>query len=234
MGIETSCDDTGVAIIDTDGVILAESLISQSEFHAQMGGILPLVARELHVANLSKAVDEAFQKSNLTPSDLSAIAVTTRPGLVVCLKEGLAHARQLAIKARLPLIPIHHMEAHALTPRLGKTTKTKTKTREEDGDDEEDHLPFPFLVLLISGGHCILSLVRGISDFVLLGNCLNAVRIFLYEAGTDRWTDRANSLTDSLFRCVHASLYEGLSVGPSVRRSVGPWIRCAFFLNRGN
>lgn len=177
LGIETSCDDTGVAIIDTNGVILAESLFSQSEFHTKMGGVNPSFARELHAANISKAVDEVFHQSGLTPADLSAIAVTTRPGLFVCLNEGLSHARKMAIEARLPLLPIHHMEAHALTPRLGLA---------DDDSDGDDHLRFPFLVLLISGGHCILSLVRGVSDFLLLGNCQDQAPGDLFDKAARR------------------------------------------------
>jgi len=154
LGIETSCDDTGVAIIDTDGVVLAEALYSQSEFHTQLGGVNPPIARDLHAINVEKAVRDVLLQSRLSALDLSAIAVTTRPGLVLALNEGLRHARQMALDAGLPLIPIHHMEAHALTPRL-----------------EYPELDFPFLVLLASGGHCILALVRGVADFLLLGTC---------------------------------------------------------------
>jgi len=156
LGIETSCDDTGVAIIDTNNQVLAEALYSQSEFHVQLGGVNPPIARDLHAVNLEKAVSDVFDQSGLSLDDLSAIAVTTRPGLALTLDEGLRHARQLAQSASLPLMTIHHMEAHALTPRLG-----------------HPDLDFPFLVLLVSGGHCILSLVRGVTDFLLLGTCLD-------------------------------------------------------------
>lgn len=162
LGIETSCDDTGVAIVDTNGDVLAESLYSQSEFHARLGGVNPPIARDLHAVNVVKAVDDVFAKSGLTPADLSAVAATTRPGLALALKVGLAHARRLALDARLPLLPIHHMEAHALTPRLLDYHRD---------DDDDDPLDFPFLVLLASGGHCILALVRGVFDFLLLGAC---------------------------------------------------------------
>lgn len=152
LGIETSCDDTGVAIIDTKGTVLAEALYSQSEFHAQLGGVQPPIARELHARNLSFATNDVFRESGLKLEDLDAIAVTTRPGFIMTLKEGLDHGRRLATAADLPVIPIHHMEAHALMPRL-----------------EDPSLEFPFLVLLVSGGHCLLALVKAVDEFRLLG-----------------------------------------------------------------
>ena len=164
LGIETSCDDTGVAIVDTDGAVLAEALYGQGEFHAQLGGVIPPIARELHAANVVKATDDVLRESGLRPSDLSAVAVTTRPGLVMTLYEGLEHARKFALASRLPLLPIHHMEAHALTPRMAYPD-----------------LSFPFLVLLVSGGHCILSLVRGVSDFLVLGNTIDVAPGELFD-----------------------------------------------------
>ncbi|MBZ3891098.1 putative tRNA N6-adenosine threonylcarbamoyltransferase, mitochondrial [Sciurus carolinensis] len=119
------------------------------------GGIIPPVAQQLHKENIQRIVQEALYTSGISPSELSAIATTIKPGLALSLGVGLSFSLQLVDQLKKPFIPIHHMEAHALTIRL---------TNEVD---------FPFLVLLVSGGHCLLALVRGVSDFLLLGKSLD-------------------------------------------------------------
>ncbi|XP_024895066.1 probable tRNA N6-adenosine threonylcarbamoyltransferase, mitochondrial isoform X2 [Pteropus alecto] len=118
-------------------------------------GIIPPVAQQLHRENIQRIVREALSLSKVSPSELSAIATTIKPGLALSLGVGLSFSLQLVNQFKKPFIPIHHMEAHALTIRL--TNKVE----------------FPFLVLLISGGHCLLALVRGVSDFLLLGKSLD-------------------------------------------------------------
>lgn len=119
------------------------------------GGIVPPVAQQLHRENIQRIVEETLSASSISPRDLSAIATTVKPGLALSLGVGLSFSLQLVNQFKKPFIPIHHMEAHALTIRL--TNKVE----------------FPFLVLLISGGHCLLALVRGVSDFLLLGKSLD-------------------------------------------------------------
>lgn len=155
LGIETSCDDTGSAIIDGTGNILGESLYSQNAIHTKLGGVNPLMAHELHRENIEVAVSEALHKANKSVKDVDAIAVTTKPGLLVSLQVGVKYAKYLAKLHTKPLIPVHHMEAHALVARMYQD------------------LPFPFLVLLISGGHCLLTLVKDVEDFYLLGKGLD-------------------------------------------------------------
>ncbi|KAJ6633197.1 putative tRNA N6-adenosine threonylcarbamoyltransferase, mitochondrial [Pseudolycoriella hygida] len=155
LGIETSCDDTGAAILNRDGNILSESVHSQHSQHLRYGGIIPPIAGELHRQNIENVVSEAFRKANLTPNDIDAIAVTNRPGLVMSLRIGVRYAKYLARKYNKPLIPVHHMEAHALTARMN------------------NQIPFPFLCLLASGGHCILTLVKGVQDFYMLGETMD-------------------------------------------------------------
>ncbi|KAK9497029.1 hypothetical protein O3M35_012820 [Rhynocoris fuscipes] len=151
LGIETSCDDTGVAVVDTDGKLLGESLYSQQHLHTQLGGIIPPIARDSHNENIDKATEEALIKANLTFDELDAIAVTTRPGLPLSLMVGTKYAKKLSLNYQKPLIPIHHMEAHALTIRM------------------VEKVNFPFLVLLISGGHSLLAVAQDIDRFLLLG-----------------------------------------------------------------
>ncbi|XP_026739945.1 probable tRNA N6-adenosine threonylcarbamoyltransferase, mitochondrial [Trichoplusia ni] len=155
LGIETSCDDTGCAVIDGKNSLLGESLYSQNAIHIRFGGVNPLVAHELHRENIEKAVAEALNKANKTSNEVDAIAVTTKPGLLVSLQVGVKYARYLSKKYSKPIVPIHHMEAHALVARMYYD------------------LPFPYIVLLISGGHCLLALVKDINDFVLFGKSLD-------------------------------------------------------------
>lgn len=136
LGIETSCDDTGCAIVDTDRKVLGECLRSQQQIHLEyvtvrcrwwpicncrfysFGGIIPPVARDLHKQNIDSVVTQAMQRAQVDLNDLDAIAVTVKPGLPLSLLVGMNYAKELSIRSSKPLIPIHHMEAHALTARL--------------------------------------------------------------------------------------------------------------------
>lgn len=155
LGIETSCDDTACAVIDGTGRLLGESLYSQTALHTRYGGVNPIFAHELHRNNIDRVVTEALDKAGKTIEDVDAIAVTTKPGLLLSLQIGAKYARYLSRIHGKPLIPIHHMEAHALVARM------------------YHELQFPFLVLLISGGHCLLSVVQDFNDFLLLGKGLD-------------------------------------------------------------
>ncbi|XP_022045932.2 tRNA N6-adenosine threonylcarbamoyltransferase, mitochondrial [Acanthochromis polyacanthus] len=155
LGIETSCDDTGAAVLDEKGAILGESLHSQKEVHLRTGGIIPTVAQQLHRENIERVVQEALERSSVTPGQLSAVATTVKPGLALSLGIGLEFSLRFVRQHNKPFIPIHHMEAHALTVRMLQP------------------VAFPFLVLLISGGHSLLAVARGVDDFLLLGHTLD-------------------------------------------------------------
>lgn len=120
-------------------------------FLIRTGGIIPSVAQQLHQENIARVVQHAVSASGVNMEDISAIATTVMPGLALSLGTGLKYSLELVKKYQKPFIPIHHMEAHALTVRL------------------MDLVAFPFLVLLLSGGHCILAVAKGVSDFLLLG-----------------------------------------------------------------
>ncbi|CAI5656670.1 probable tRNA N6-adenosine threonylcarbamoyltransferase, mitochondrial [Oreochromis aureus] len=155
LGIETSCDDTGAAVLDETGAILGESLHSQKEVHLRTGGIIPTVAQQLHRENIQHVVQEALERSGVTPSQLAAVATTVKPGLALSLGVGLEFSQRFVRQHNKPFIPIHHMEAHALTVRMLQSVS------------------FPFLVLLVSGGHSLLAVARGVDDFLLLGHALD-------------------------------------------------------------
>lgn len=155
LGIETSCDDTGAAVVDEDGNILGEALNSQGALHVEMGGIIPPVARDLHEKHIGNVVNLALQRASVKVQDLDAIATTVKPGLALSLLVGLHFSKQLVKTSQKPFIPIHHMEAHALMARM------------------TDRVKFPFLTLLISGGHSLLALVKGVDEFVVIGKGLD-------------------------------------------------------------
>lgn len=155
LGIETSCDDTGCAIINDRGELLSDSIHSQHLLHLRNGGIIPDVAQDLHRANIEPVVSQTLEKAQISMEDISAIAVTLKPGLALSLVVGMKYAKHLARRHNKPVIPIHHMEAHALVARM------------------HHDVTFPFLVLLISGGHCLLAVVKDVNHFLLLGESMD-------------------------------------------------------------
>ncbi|KAL6101316.1 osgepl1 [Pungitius sinensis] len=155
LGIETSCDDTAAAVLDETGEILGESLHSQKEVHLRTGGIIPTVAQQLHREHIERVVQQALERSGVDPSRLSAVATTVKPGLALSLGIGLQFSQKFVRRHNKSFIPIHHMEAHALTVRMLQP------------------VAFPFLVLLVSGGHSLLAVARGVDDFLLLGHALD-------------------------------------------------------------
>lgn len=161
LGIESSCDDTGVAIVSSSGRILGESLRSQADIHASWGGVVPKLAQEAHRLAIDACVQEAMDEARIDPRDLDAVAVTIGPGLSLCLQVGVVKAHRLAHDASIPLIPVHHMEAHALVSRLNPS------------DIHQDSVQFPFLCLLVSGGHNMLLVVEGVGKYIQLGTTLD-------------------------------------------------------------
>ncbi len=156
LGIETSCDETGVAVYDTRRGLLAHTLYSQVKLHADYGGVVPELASRDHVRKLVPLVRECMAQADLALSDLDGVAYTAGPGLVGALLVGAALGRALAFGLGIPAIAVHHMEGHLLAPLL-----------------EEDAPQPPFVALLVSGGHSQLVDVRGIGDYVILGETLD-------------------------------------------------------------
>ncbi|XP_063964784.1 tRNA N6-adenosine threonylcarbamoyltransferase, mitochondrial-like [Lytechinus pictus] len=156
LGIETTCDDTGAAVMDDSGKILAERLHTQKRIHAKNGGIIPPLAQDLHRQFIDPVVQGTIKDAGIEAKDLSAVALSTMPGMPLSLWVGLQYTKDMLLRhPHLPLIPINHMEAHALTVRM------------------IERVDFPFLVLLVSGGNCILAVARGVGDFKVLGVTLD-------------------------------------------------------------
>lgn len=151
LGIETSCDDTGCAIVDTTGKILGEAINSQHLTHLKHGGIIPTIASEMHRQHITTVCEDALRSASLRLRNIDAIATTVKPGLPMSLAIGNDFGKYLCRVGNKPYIPIHHMEAHALTVRMVQK------------------VDFPYLVLLVSGGHSLLAIVENVDKFYLLG-----------------------------------------------------------------
>jgi len=156
LGIETSCDETGVAVYDTDRGLLAHALYSQIALHAEYGGVVPELASRDHVRKLLPLVRQTLAEAGLGTADLDGVAYTAGPGLVGALMVGAATGRALAWALDLPAVGVHHMEGHLLAPLL-----------------EDPGLAPPFVALLVSGGHTQLVEVAGIGEYRLLGETLD-------------------------------------------------------------
>ncbi len=155
LGIETSCDETGVAIYGDDG-LLAHTLYSQVALHAEYGGVVPELASRDHVRKLAPLVRQALAEADLAPADLDGVAYTAGPGLAGALLVGAGFGRSLAWSLGVPALGVHHMEGHLLAPML-----------------EADPPAFPFVALLVSGGHTQLVEVTGVGRYRLLGGSVD-------------------------------------------------------------
>ena len=156
LGIESSCDETGVALYDTEQGLLSHALHSQVEMHAEYGGVVPELASRDHIRRVLPLTEIALQKANRALQDIDAIAYTQGPGLSGALLVGTSFAESLAFSLQIPTIKVHHLEGHLLAPLLEKNPPA-----------------FPFVALLVSGGHSQLMRVDGIGEYILLGDTLD-------------------------------------------------------------
>jgi N6-L-threonylcarbamoyladenine synthase len=156
LGIETSCDETGIALYDSERGLCAEVLYSQIELHAEYGGVVPELASRDHVRKTLPLIEQLLTESGYSKQDIDGIAYTAGPGLVGALMVGAMIGRSLAYALNVPAIGIHHMEGHLLAPML-----------------EESPPEFPFIALLVSGGHTQLVRVDGIGQYRMLGESLD-------------------------------------------------------------
>ncbi|VAX00171.1 N(6)-L-threonylcarbamoyladenine synthase [hydrothermal vent metagenome] len=156
LGIETSCDETGIAIYDTEQGLLADALHSQIALHADYGGVVPELASRDHVRKTLPLIRQVLADANCTADDINGIAFTAGPGLVGALLVGCAIGRSLAWAWNVPAVEVHHMEGHLLAPLL-----------------EDDAPAFPFVALLVSGGHTLLVAVKGVGEYEILGDTLD-------------------------------------------------------------
>ncbi|MFT6274512.1 MAG: N6-L-threonylcarbamoyladenine synthase [Halioglobus sp.] len=156
LGLETSCDETGVALYDTSRGLLSHGLFSQIDVHVEYGGVVPELASRDHVRKALPLIEQVLAEAACEPGDIDGIAYTAGPGLVGALMVGATLAKALAWGWGIPALGVHHMEGHLLAPML-----------------EDEHPEFPFVALLVSGGHTQLVRVDGIGEYRLLGESLD-------------------------------------------------------------
>lgn len=156
LGIESSCDETGVAVYDTAVGLIADQLHSQIDLHAAYGGVVPELASRDHIRRLPLLVRQALAQAGCSFADLDAVAYTAGPGLAGALLVGASFAESLALSLAVPALPIHHLEGHLLSPLLAAEPPE-----------------FPFVALLVSGGHTQLMRVTGVGEYVLLGETVD-------------------------------------------------------------
>ena len=158
LGVESSCDDSAVAVLASDGRILAETVHSQGD-HQRFGGVVPEIAARAHLAVLPALISETLEAAGLTVASLTAVAATSGPGLIGGLIVGSGVARGIALARGLPFVAVNHLEAHALTARLPGLSP--------------DGMAFPYLLLLLSGGHCQCVAIEEIGHYHRLGGTLD-------------------------------------------------------------
>jgi len=156
LGIETSCDETGVAVYDGTLGLMAHRLYSQAPVHAEYGGVVPEIASRDHVRKLLPMIDQCLEEADCNRYELDGVAYTAGPGLIGALLVGASLGRALAFALNIPAVAVHHMEGHVLAPLL-----------------EPDPPAFPFVALLVSGGHTMLIEVMGSGRYRMLGETLD-------------------------------------------------------------
>ncbi len=156
LGIESSCDETAVALVDAERRIIAQRIASQEAEHAPFGGVVPEIAARAHAERLAPMIAAVLEEGGVTLPDCAAVAATAGPGLIGGVMVGLVSAKALAMASDTPLLAINHLEGHALSPRLA-----------------DPALEFPYLLLLVSGGHCQILLVEGVGQYRRLATTID-------------------------------------------------------------
>ena len=156
LGIESSCDDSAVALVASDRRILAQAVVGQTAAHQPFGGVVPEIAARAHVEILPTLIRQVLAEARTGVDEVDAIAATAGPGLIGGVMVGLLAGKGLALASGKPLIAVNHLEGHALSPRLA-----------------DPDLSFPYLLLLVSGGHCQLLEVRGVGDYRRLATTID-------------------------------------------------------------
>jgi N6-L-threonylcarbamoyladenine synthase len=156
LGLESSCDDTSVALVGSDRTILAQAVVGQNQAHQAYGGVVPEIAARAHVEILPGLIRQVLDEAGRSVGEIDAVAATAGPGLIGGVMVALLAGKGLALAAGKPLIAVNHLEGHALSPRL-----------------VDPDLDFPYLLLLVSGGHCQLLEVRGVGDYRRLATTID-------------------------------------------------------------
>lgn len=165
LGIESSCDETSAAIVDANRNILSHIIYSQIPEHQKYGGVVPELAARAHILAIDEVIRQTLEKAGKTIDDIDVIAATAGPGLIGGVLIGWMTATGIAQSTGKPLVAVNHLEGHALVPRLHAASAT--------GADAQTSVEFPYLLMLASGGHCQILLVRGVGQYDLIGQTLD-------------------------------------------------------------
>ena len=165
LGIESSCDETSAAIVDSNKNILAHIIYSQIPEHQKYGGVVPELAARAHILAIDTVIRETLAHANMTIDDIDVVAATAGPGLIGGVLIGWMAATGIAQSTGKPLVAVNHLEGHALVPRLAAAAA--------DGSGAKIDVEFPYLLMLASGGHCQILLVRGVGKYELIGQTLD-------------------------------------------------------------
>ncbi|MDO5012707.1 MAG: tRNA (adenosine(37)-N6)-threonylcarbamoyltransferase complex transferase subunit TsaD [Pseudomonadota bacterium] len=165
LGIESSCDETSAAIVDSKRNILSHIIYSQIPEHQKYGGVVPELAARAHILAIDQVVQQTLEKAGKTINDIDVIAATAGPGLIGGVLIGWLAATGMTQATGKPLVAVNHLEGHALVPRLHAAAA--------NGGDGATSVEFPYLLMLASGGHCQILLVRGVGQYELIGQTLD-------------------------------------------------------------
>ena len=165
LGIESSCDETSAAIVDSDRNILSHIIYSQIPEHQKYGGVVPELAARAHILAIDEVIKLTLERANKTINDIDVVAATAGPGLIGGVLVGWMAATGIANATNKPLVAVNHLEGHALVPRLKATSATDSATN--------INVEFPYLLMLASGGHCQILLVYGVGKYELIGQTLD-------------------------------------------------------------
>ena len=165
LGIESSCDETSAAIVDSNRNILSHIIYSQIPEHQKYGGVVPELAARAHILAIDEVIKQTLANANKTIDDIDVIAATAGPGLIGGVLVGWMAATGIAQSTGKPLVAVNHLEGHALVPRLHASSAS--------GGEEKVSVEFPYLLMLASGGHCQILLVRGVGKYEMIGQTLD-------------------------------------------------------------
>lgn len=159
LGLESSCDETAAAVVSGDGEILSNIVLSQYEEHKPYGGVVPEIAARTHIDHMDGLIREALDEAGCDFDDLTAVAATSGPGLIGGVMIGMMTGKAIATAKNIPFIGVNHLEGHALTVRMAS--------------DQAAPVAFPYMLLLVSGGHCQILVVKGVGDYQRLGTTID-------------------------------------------------------------
>lgn len=159
LGLESSCDETAAAVVSGTGEILSNVVLSQIEEHKPYGGVVPEIAARAHIDHMDRLIGQALREADCGFADLSAVAATSGPGLIGGVMIGMMTGKAIAAARNIPFIGVNHLEGHALTVRMT--------------GDKDTPVEFPYMLLLVSGGHCQILVVKGVGDYQRLGTTID-------------------------------------------------------------